>query len=354
MEQPSKATENSFNAVRLLAAMQVAYHHAVVHLHIDPLPGFWWVQQLPGVPVFFAVSGYLVLGSMLRLQSAPRYFAHRAARIYPALLVNIAVMEILLTLAGQTDASRWTFRQVFSFFAVYGITASDGLAWLFSGTDERLHPLTGFFQIYPSGVLWTLTVELTFYAVVPIIVLAKSRVVQTIIIVAASLPSLVYHHSIVYGSDHWPTTITVVPYFWMFGIGMLFRLWTPPRRWAAFAIPALLGPLIVVVQYKISDQIQLFLFCLARVWIGSTSIFRSELLSRNDISYGLYLWHMLIITALMNVPEGQRSYWILLLALGSSALAGWLSWRFVERPCMEWARRTAPVVPRVPPHTTNG
>jgi peptidoglycan/LPS O-acetylase OafA/YrhL len=203
-------------------------------------------------------------------------------------------------------------------------------------------------------VLWSLSVELTFYAVVPIIALAKSRLVQTIIIVAASLPSLIYHHSIVYGSDHWPTTITVVPYFWMFAVGMLFRLWTPPRRWAAIAIPALLGPLIVVVQYKLSDEIQLFLFCLVAVWIGTTPIFRSELLSRNDISYGLYLWHMVIITALMNIPEGQRSYWLLLLVIACSALAGWLSWRFVERPCMSWARNLAPVVPRVSPGTVNG
>jgi len=42
-----------------------------------------------------------------------------------------------------------------------------------------MHPLTGFFQINPRGVLWTLTVELTFYAVVPIVALAKTRVVQT-------------------------------------------------------------------------------------------------------------------------------------------------------------------------------
>jgi peptidoglycan/LPS O-acetylase OafA/YrhL len=354
MEQRSKAAENSFNAVRLLAALQVAFAHGTAHLNLPPVWGHYWIAQFPGVPIFFAISGYLVFNSMLGLQSVPRYVAHRASRIYPALLLNIAVIEILLTLVGQTDVSRWTVGQMIRFYTAYGITASDGLAWRFSGTNELMHPFPGFFQIYPSGVLWTLTVELTFYAVVPIIAQARSRAMQTIIILAASVPSLIYQHSIVYGSNHWPATITVIPYFWMFGIGMLFRLWTPPQKWAGFAIPVLLVPLIVVVQYKISDQLQLFLFCLTSVWIGSTSMFRSGLLSRNDISYGVYLWHMLFITALMNVPQGQRSYWLLLLALGASALAGWLSWRFVERPCMRWGRNTVPIIPRMSPRTTNG
>ena len=63
----SKAAQNSFNAVRLLAALQVAYLHTVFHLKLDPRPWEGIIVQFPGVPIFFAVSGYLVFDSLLRL-----------------------------------------------------------------------------------------------------------------------------------------------------------------------------------------------------------------------------------------------------------------------------------------------
>ena len=85
----SKAAENSFNAVRLLAALQVAYMHATAHLKLTPLWGHEWIAQFPGVPIFFAVSGYLVFDSLLRLHSLKRFAVRRAARIYATLTVNL-------------------------------------------------------------------------------------------------------------------------------------------------------------------------------------------------------------------------------------------------------------------------
>ncbi len=80
----SKAAENSFNAVRLLAALQVAYIHAIAHLKLAPTWGYEWIVQFPGVPIFFAVSGYLVFGSLFRLYLDNRGLALRGRtdRIY--------------------------------------------------------------------------------------------------------------------------------------------------------------------------------------------------------------------------------------------------------------------------------
>ena len=149
MQPFPKAPENSFNAVRLLAALQVAYGHVIAHLGIAPTAGYQWIIQFPGVPIFFAISGYLVFHSLLRLGSLPRFFAHRMARIYPALVVNIAIIELLLTVAGQTDASRWTSRQIAEFYAVYGATSNDGLGWLASGIDEKAAPAHGLLSYLP-------------------------------------------------------------------------------------------------------------------------------------------------------------------------------------------------------------
>ncbi|MEO8319367.1 MAG: acyltransferase family protein [Bradyrhizobium sp.] len=115
----SEPARNSFNAIRLLAALQVAYVHASAHLQLEKSPLEFWnfIYQFPGVPVFFAISGYLVFDSVLRLGSLRRFYLHRDARIYPALIFNIVLIEILLYAAGQSSFAReiWRARST-SFF----------------------------------------------------------------------------------------------------------------------------------------------------------------------------------------------------------------------------------------------
>src|SRR5215213_3212767 len=94
------SAENSFNAIRLLAALQVVYVHSYAHLDLPRLPGHDWITQFPGVPIFFAASGFLVFSSLLRLGSLTEFFRHRALRIYPALLVNVVILEAAFALGG--------------------------------------------------------------------------------------------------------------------------------------------------------------------------------------------------------------------------------------------------------------
>ena len=59
------------------------------------------------------------------------------------------------------------------------------------------------------------------------------------------------------------------------------------------------------------------------------------------VSYGLYLWHvplLLVLRATGLLPDTTLG--AALVALPLSLLAGWLSFRFVERPAIAWSRRT--------------
>ncbi len=346
----TKASENSFNAVRLLAALQVAYVHAAWHLDIGWNP-VGWVLQFPGVPIFFAVSGCLVLDSLLRLRSIPQFLMHRASRIYPALFINIAVIEGLLYVAGQVDYSGVTIGRAVINFLIYGLTASTDIAGHvthFAG----LHSFKGFFQDYPSGVLWTLTVELSFYAIMLLFLFVRSRGAQTALIVVGSVLSLGYHKYL--GKTISPLDVlpnqTVLPYLWMFGIGMLFRLWPPHRQWNKFGIPAVIflivlcslyrGP--VWFEYRIDPPalsiFQTFLVCLLGVWVGSCTFLRSELLAKTDMSYGIYLYHMLIVIPLMNVVLDHRAWWMIVIVLIGAMAAGAVSWHLIESPAMRLMR----------------
>lgn len=340
----SKAAENSFNAVRLLAALQVAYIHAIAHLKLAPTWGYEWIEQFPGVPIFFAVSGYLVFDSLLRLPTKRDFFRHRAARIYPALFVNILILEALFGLGGGQHIDSVGPVKAFFFELVYMVTASDELGFRYTGA-RAMRSLDGFFQIYPSGVLWTLTVELTFYAVIPLFSLARTqKFVASILIVATCIISIASNGFL---ENSLLFSLSIIPYFWMFGIGMLLRLWSPDRTLWKFVIPPLLIATLFCFylrgfappEWKLSPSIitstQILCVCLLALWVGVSPTLRSQWLARNDMSYGIYLYHMLIVAALMNIPASQ---WLLLPVLIGGMLMGLLSWRLVERPIMKTVR----------------
>jgi peptidoglycan/LPS O-acetylase OafA/YrhL len=354
----SKPSENSFNAVRLIAALQVAYIHAIANLHLTPTFGYLWIAQFPGVPIFFALSGYLVFDSLLRLQSVKQFARHRAARIYPALIVNVAIMEIAIFAAGQVSfRGSFQFVRGLAFYLVYVATASMDLANRWVGSGGGVHSFDGTFQIYPSGVLWTLTVEISFYVMMPLFLLTKTRAARTGLTVFLSFLSFAYQknagEAIITG-DYWPQSVSVIPYFWMFGIGMIFRLWPPPQWAGKFGVPGLLiafciladSRALVWFEWKVapttSASVQSVLLCLLAVWLGYSPILKSKWLAKNDTSYGLYLYHMLIVTALMNVPQEHRTQWLLLVVIVGGVLIGFLSWHLIELPVMKLVRRNRP------------
>ena len=57
---------NNFDLIRLLAALQVLFWHGAVHLGIMPRFGIFKeiLFQLPGVPIFFTISGFLISYSL--------------------------------------------------------------------------------------------------------------------------------------------------------------------------------------------------------------------------------------------------------------------------------------------------
>src|ERR1043166_4636777 len=101
-EKSGLPAENSFNAIRLIAALQVAYIHSTWHLDIGFNPNSW-AMQFPGLPMFFAISGCLVSDSLTRSKTLIQFAARRASRIYPGLVVNIAILELALFLSHLID-----------------------------------------------------------------------------------------------------------------------------------------------------------------------------------------------------------------------------------------------------------
>ena len=215
-------------------------------------------------------------------------------------------------------------------------------------------------------MLWTLTVELSFYAAVPIYGLIKGRVGQTVLIATASIASLVFRQYLGLNSGSFVVTM-FVPYFWIFGIGMLVRLWTPsPQQVLKLFVPVLAAAYCVIVYWRgltwfewkddlsVGAAVQTSVMCLLMLCIGLSSLLKSRWLAKNDASYGLYLYHMLVVTILMNISPESRSQWLILVVLAGGYLAGLLSWLLIERPGMSFVRfRRTAISPTTSGHFLN-
>src|SRR3954451_18069665 len=125
---------NDFDIIPLLVALQDLYGHSAGWFELARIraPISYAVALLPGVAVFFVISGFLVTRSFLTSRSGTAgYFARRALRIYPGLWVHFVVILTMLAVAGAlpllAGATFWRW------VAVAFTTGSDFYANLLAG-----------------------------------------------------------------------------------------------------------------------------------------------------------------------------------------------------------------------------
>lgn len=154
--------KNNFDLIRLFAAIEVMFVHSIEHLKLG-IPGhvvYGTFVMFPGVAVFFIVSGFLISGTYFNSgRPVWSYFISRALRIYPALWVNIIVLIAALLITSQVAAMPPPAGPI-AWLLVACTTGSDWVADRVVGA--ALFQSGGFYPVFPSGVLWTIPVELTF------------------------------------------------------------------------------------------------------------------------------------------------------------------------------------------------
>lgn len=319
---------NLFDLVRLYAAVQVLLVHGREHL------GFSWPAwldpwlALPGVPLFFSISGFLVGLSWLRLEHHWRVFVwHRALRIFPALWFCLFCSVLLLIAVGEGPF----------------LLSVQGGVWLLAQLTvvQVFNPAAlrdvGVGVI--NGSLWTIPVELQFYAVLPLLLLLAQAwrrrlplwVLPSVIGVLSygcwrALPTLALQAPFLAKLSQ----LTLLPHLFQFLLGLL-------------ALPLLvqLGRRRTIAVLLASSALALWLPPLqpllwAALPIG-IGLIPAPPLHHPDLSYGLYLFHMPLANALLCV--GKSGAAALPLYLVGVVLLACLSWYAVERPALRFKPR---------------
>lgn len=350
---------NNFDLIRLVAALQVVIAHAIGHTDLLVTLSGWqrqafdWFLKFPGVPVFFVISGFLIARSYERSIGDPsRYVWRRCLRIFPALWVCLIVT--ITVLAG------------FGFLTGDFVRSGTFWSWLAGQATfvQFFNPeqFRGFGIGVANGALWTITVELQFYLFVPLLYLTllgrwRGRIANGLMLVLFSVSFLIHCRLDVAmngpgGYAATPTLwklvfVTLAPHLWMFLLGIaIHRHFDLLRKWLEgkfILYLALYVALLIVSELWTAERSFAFysLELPARIVLALATIsaaytargLAGRLLGGTDVSYGVYIYHSIVINILVALGRMNSLLSVIWIVLITGMLA-WLSWTIIEKPAL--------------------
>jgi peptidoglycan/LPS O-acetylase OafA/YrhL len=342
---------NNFDLLRLLAALQVAFFHGARHLDLElDHAVFFLASAVPGVPIFFVISGFLISLSWERNPSVGQYARNRFLRIYPALWACLLVSVASAAWLGGVSFLR-----------------AEAAPWLAAQLTIAQFYNADFLRGYGVGVLngslWTIPVELQFYVLLPLLYWVlrmgerrRNRAVAALALVSLGA-NLAYVRLAVAAPEHLAVKllgVSLAPYLYMFLMGVLiqrnFRAlapWLVGRAgwWVLAFAGAVAGARLLGLTIGTNSPHPLVMAVLALAVIScafSLPRLSERALRGNDVSYGTYIYHMVVVNAAIELGA-VGSLGSLCAVLAVTVILAWTSWVVVERPAL--SRKRNPLHP---------
>ena len=334
---------NSLDWCRLFAAVQIAVSHFLALMLISyQEPGMldvrlWSVRKMftvfPGLILLFSISGFLMGHSLESGSDRKRFLRRRLLRVYPGLWANVAVTAVLIV--GILRPSAENLKSLIVWTGVQAV-----------GVAYTPHFLEGLGTGSVNGTLWTIMVEMQFYLLLFLFwdfwrkrkrsfwlvcfclsaagnllcgfVQASLPSYAALLLERSCLPYLVWFLGgfclYQYRERIMGRLIRVLPALWIFYVA--YRV-----LWQKYAWP--------VAGYYEDIAVSLLLPCLT---VG-TAYALGRHRRKNDISYGIFLYHWLIINVFFCYDLPARVHHAVLLAVYCLlfCLFGSASWFLLER-----------------------
>jgi peptidoglycan/LPS O-acetylase OafA/YrhL len=302
-----------------------------------------------GLVLFFVLSGFLITYLLLveqkdrRRINIPRFYLRRILRIWPLYFIIVGIAQFLIPCTGLFgldsiySAAAPNFRQA----SLYYLFFLPNLAFLMV---SPVNPLLGY--------TWSIGVEEQFYLIWPLVLQVGRRHLQSIfgLIIVLALWSAWIYIPKVSAVVHWSN----MGFFAMGGLMAFFRakrvgiVTALSTRMTQVVVLLLAAALIAIGQNFAGGWAAAILFSLIILHATQPSTLIGRLrypwlryLGR--ISYGMYIFHVLVITLIVrawaHTRMGESSWFLPLLSFTAVVLAGTLSYYGIEQPFFRLRRR---------------
>lgn len=330
--------ENNFDLIRLIAALEVAIAHTLEHLECNMsnftefAGGNLFHFPISGVFCFFVISGFLITSSYERNPQFKKYLKNRILRIVPALWLAFILICLVLIYFGFINSETLSIPQF------WGWVIGQLTIFQFYTPDV----LRSFGVSCPNGSLWTIPVEFIFYLLLPLIFyMFKKRknvtmILCSIISIAINMILNRYNDG---GVIYKLIGCSVIPWLYSFLLGSLIYInWNKLKYFIEgkgliyIFLYGIFVNLVAGPSYELHSILNLIANLLLGIMTLSLAYTKPKFgnfLHGVDISYGLYVYHMIVVNVFVQLEYvGKISYAIICLSI--SIFIALLSWKFLE------------------------
>jgi peptidoglycan/LPS O-acetylase OafA/YrhL len=329
----TKNRPSGFDYMRIVLALSViCWHSLLISYGTDTTAGVWGRVLQPLslliVPMFFALSGFLVAGSLERSRSLVGFLGLRVFRIMPALVVEVLLSALILgpLLTTASLGSYFADPVLHSYF------------WNILGDIH--YKLPGLFQQNPTdlvnGQLWTVPYELVCYillSVLTVVGIVRRRAFLLgflVLYYAAQLANTLLRAQTDYQGAGGSSIVMA------FITGVVFYRYRERIPWSRGLFLAMLIVSVVLPMFLPKGmRFAAIPITYVTVYLGLMNPRRNRLVLSGDYSYGLYLYGFPVQQAVYSAsPAFHTWYASILISVPIAAAVAALSWWFVEQPVL--------------------
>lgn len=327
--------DNFFTPLRLAFALLVVVGHAFAinagNGDSEPHIFLHYTFSYMAVNMFFIASGLLVTKSMLYRGDAPAFLAARSLRIFPALIAHVLFVALIVgTLMSSLPIVEY-------------LTHKDVLmqpVWVLSFYQTDMI-LPGVFDTngepYGSATLWTLRYEVLAYIATFLAFSLGFLRRKWMVLAQFAVPAIVWIIGQSFGLfESLPGTVeNMVRFGIAYGLGATIYAYRERLNFRWFAIPAFAALAWVTKDTPVVEvAMNLFLAALI-IWAAYAKAPKLEPLQRmTDLSYGIYIYHWVVMQVIINLMPNTSVLGLLVIALPIVIGLAWLSWTFIEAPML--------------------
>jgi peptidoglycan/LPS O-acetylase OafA/YrhL len=334
-------TPHGFDYLRIGLALCVLLFHSIELT--DLAAAKQWARHSPWaplkfviLPMFFALSGFLVAGSLERSRTIAGFLTLRAVRLVPALTMEVLLSALILGPLVTELALREYF--------------SSPLFWHYflNIIGEPQYRLPGVFTHHPHPLvnqqLWTIPYELGCYGSLALLgFLGLTRRRRLALAALLAFMTLVWIAGLFEPTPHpkWNYTWSLTVAFFAGVVLSLFRDRVP---WTRLCGALSLAATILLYILPATRAFAMLPTAYLTVWLGLFNPRPSWIAGKADYSYGVYLFAYPLQQLMWLWPPLRPVYVNAIAATLLALFFAALSWHLVERPTL---RRKAFVVARV-------